>query len=100
MQGPRAPWWVFGVAVCVFGYLLLNVYAEIFGPEPVGTDLRFREGRAVVVWVAPGLPGARAGIEAGDVIIEAGGLSQRTLLDWRAALENVEVARAFTIEVA
>ena len=100
MSGPRAPWWVYGIAACLFGYLLLNFYSEFSGPGPIGTDLRFKGSSAVVVWVAPGSPGARAGIEPGDVMVAVGGRSLRTLFHWRAALENIEVARPFTIEVA
>jgi eukaryotic-like serine/threonine-protein kinase len=95
----RAPWWVYGIAVCLLGYILLNAYAEVFGPEPLGTDLRFRNDGAVVVWVAPGFPAARVGIETGDVIVAAGERSLRTLFHWRALLENLEVAHPFTLEV-
>ncbi len=96
----RAPWWVYSIAACVFGYLLLNVYSEVFGPGPIGTDVRFGGGRAAVVFVAPGLPGARAGIEAGDVMVAIAGRPLSTLFHWRATMENVEAARPLTIEVA
>jgi hypothetical protein len=96
----RALWCVYVVAACVFGYLLLNVCAEVFGPGPLGVDLRFRDGRAVVVWVAPGLPAASAGIQRGDVIVAIEDRTLRTLFDWRTAVENVEAARPFTIDVA
>jgi hypothetical protein len=95
----RALWWVYGVAACVFGYLLLNVCAEVFGPGPFGVDLRFREGRAVVVWVAPGVPAVSAGIRRGDVIVAVGDRTLRTLFDWRTAVENVEAGRPFTVDV-
>ena len=64
MQGARAPWWVFAVAAGVLGYFVLNVYAELLGPGAIGVDLRYRDGRAVVV---PDFPAARAGIGPGDV---------------------------------
>jgi len=54
MQGPRAPWWIYGIAACVQGFLLLNLYAEVFGPGALGADLRYRDGKAVVVSVVPG----------------------------------------------
>jgi eukaryotic-like serine/threonine-protein kinase len=100
MQGPRAPWWVYSIAACLLGYVILSTYAEGFGPEPLGTDLRFRDGRAVVVWAAPGFPAARAGIEAGDEILATGGQPLRTLFHWRALLENLEVGRPFALEIS
>ncbi len=96
----RAPWWVYGIAACVFGYLLLNVYSEVFGPGPIGTDLRFRGGHALIVSVAPGYPAARAGLAAGDTIVSVGGRPLPTLFHWRATMENVEAARPFPIVVA
>jgi eukaryotic-like serine/threonine-protein kinase len=95
----RALWWVYGIAACVFGYLLLSVYAEVFGPGPIGTDVRFRDGSAVVVWVAPGLPAARAGIVAGDAILGIGGRPLHSLWDWSALQQHMEVGRPFSLTV-
>ena len=78
MQGARAPWWVFAVAAGVLGYFVLNVYAELLGPGAIGVDLRYRDGRAVVV---PDFPAARAGIGPGDVTAS----SNRTLRAQRPA---------------
>lgn len=99
MQSPHAPWWVYGTAACVFGFFLLSTYADLAGPGAVGTGLRFRHRQAVVVEVAPGSPGARAGIEPGDLIVAADGRPVRTLFHWRASLENAEVARPFPLEL-
>ena len=99
MQGPRAPWWVFGVAACVFGFLLLNLYAELFGPGAIGADLRYHDGMAVVVSVVPGFPAARAGLGPGDVIVTAAGQPVRTLFHWRAVLENAEVVRPLLLDI-
>jgi len=99
MQGLRAPWWVYAVAVCVFGFLALNLSAEVYGPGAVGADLRYREGRTVVVSVVPGFPAARAGLRPGDIIVSSAGQPVRTLFHWRAVLENAEVARPFPLEI-
>jgi serine/threonine-protein kinase len=96
----RAPWWSYGVAACLLGYILLNGYAEVFGPEPLGIDLRFREGRAVVVWAAPGLPAAQAGVEAGDVLVDGLGWPLSTLLHWSVMMGNVEPGHPFVLGVS
>lgn len=93
MPRPRAPWWMYGVAASVLGYLVLMLYADLCGPGATGAGLRFEDGRAVVVAVLPDYPAARAGIEPGDVVITALGLPIHTLFDWRQALENAEVGR-------
>jgi tRNA A-37 threonylcarbamoyl transferase component Bud32 len=99
MQGSRAPWWIYGIAACVLGFLLLNLYAEVFGPGALGADLRYRDGKAVVVSVVPGFPAARAGLGLGDVIVTADGQPVRTLFHWRAVLENAEVVRPFPLDI-
>jgi serine/threonine-protein kinase len=100
MQDARAPWWVFAVAAGVLGFLLLNTYAELFGPGAVGLDLHYQDGRAAVVSAVPGFPAARAGLRPGDVIVTADGQPIRSLFHWIGVLENAEVERPlrFAIE--
>jgi tRNA A-37 threonylcarbamoyl transferase component Bud32 len=98
MQGPSAPWWVYGTAACVLGFCLLNVYADVAGPGTIGMDLRFRGDQAVVVAVAPGFPAARGGVEPGDRIVAVRGEPARSLFHWRVALENTEVGRPLVLE--
>jgi membrane-associated protease RseP (regulator of RpoE activity) len=99
VPGPLAPWWVYAVSACVLGFLALNLSAEVCGPGAIGVDLRYREGRTVVVSVVPGFPAARAGLRPGDIIVSAAGHPVRTLFHWRAVLENAEVARPLLLEI-
>jgi tRNA A-37 threonylcarbamoyl transferase component Bud32 len=99
MQGSHAPWWTWVVASCVLAFLALNLWAEVGGPGSTGASRRFEQGRAVVLGVAAGYPAARAGIQAGDEIVTALGQPIHTLFDWRSAVENAEVGRAFPLEL-
>jgi len=99
MRGTRPPWWAYAVAVGVLGYLVLGLYAEVFGPGSTGAVPRFSGGRAVVATVAADYPAGRAGLQPGDVILTALHLPIHMLFDWRAAVENAEVGRPFPIEI-
>jgi membrane-associated protease RseP (regulator of RpoE activity) len=99
VPGPLAPWWVYAVSACVLGFLALNLSAEVYGPGAVGADLRYHDGRSVVVSTVPGFPTALAGLGPGDIIVSAAGHPVRTLFHWRAVLENAEVARPLLLEI-
>jgi len=99
MQGARGPWWVLAVAAGVLGYLVLNIYAELFGPGAIGVDLRYHDGRAIVMAVVPDFPAARAGIGPGDAVVTADGQPIRTLFHWHAVLENAEAGRPLLLEI-
>jgi tRNA A-37 threonylcarbamoyl transferase component Bud32 len=99
MARPRAPWWIFAVAVSVLSYLGLMLYADALGPGGFGMGLRFREGRVLVVEVVPDYPAARAGIEPGDQVVAAAGQPVKTVLEWCAVAENAEVGRPFILEI-
>ena len=99
MQGSRTPWWVYAAAAGVLGFLLLNTYAELFGPGPTGLQLQYPGGRATAVSVVPAFPAAGAGLRPGDVIVTAGGQPIRSLFHWVAVLENAEAARPLPIEL-
>ena len=55
------------------------------GPAEVGLTLSKRRGYIVVVAVAPGSPGAEAGIRTGDVVITIDGRPTRVMGAWEAA---------------
>lgn len=56
-------------------------------------------GGVVVASVAPGGPAARAGIRAGDVLVEANGRRLRNYLDWESAKLDLHVGDAIEIAV-
>ena len=99
MQGLRAPWWVFGIAACVLGFLSLSTYAELFGPGAIGVNLRYEGGRASVVSITPGFPAAHAGLSPGDVVVTADGHHIRSLFHWVVALMNAEATRPLRLEI-
>jgi serine protease Do len=56
-------------------------------------------GGVVVASVAPGGPGARAGIRPGDVLVEASGRRLRNYLDWEAVKLDLHVGDAVELRV-
>ena len=56
-----------------------------------------RSGGVEVTRVAPGGPAARAGIQAGDVLVEANGRTLRNFLDWEAVKLDLHVGDAVQI---
>jgi serine protease Do len=57
------------------------------------------QGGVVVSSVAPGGPAARAGIQAGDVLVEAGGRRLRNYLDWEAVKLDLHVGDRVDLNV-
>jgi serine protease Do len=56
-------------------------------------------GGVVVSSVAPGGPGARAGVRPGDVLVAANGRTLRNYLDWEAAKLDLHVGDAIDLSV-
>ena len=56
-------------------------------------------GGVVVSSVAPGGPGARAGVRPGDVLVAANGRTLRNYLDWEAAKLDLHVGDAIDLRV-
>jgi len=57
------------------------------------------QGGVVVSSVAPGGPAARAGIQAGDVLVEANGRRLRNYLDWEAVKLDLHVGDGVDLSV-
>jgi serine protease Do len=56
-------------------------------------------GGVVVTSVTPEGPAARAGLQSGDVLVEANGKRLRNYLDWEAVKLDLHVGDAITVEV-
>jgi serine protease Do len=58
-----------------------------------------RTNGVAVQSVAPGGPAAKAGIQAGDVLLKANGRTLRTFLDWEAVKLDLKVGDAIDVTV-
>jgi serine protease Do len=58
-----------------------------------------RQGGVVVATVAPGGPAAGAGLQAGDVLVEANGRRLRNYLDWEAVKLDLHVGDGVDLSV-
>ena len=67
--------------------------------ETLDYDVDIQANGAEISLVVPDSPAATAGLEVGDVIVEAEGKKVETLDDLRAALEPVEPGSAVTVSV-
>jgi serine protease Do len=57
------------------------------------------QGGVVIAAVAPGGPAARAGLQAGDVLVEANGRRLRNYLDWEAVKLDLHVGDGVDLSV-
>src|ERR1700724_841900 len=77
MRASRAPWWLYIISASFLGYFALQVYIYIWGPESLGFESEYRSGSMIVRKVSPQGAGARAGLRAGDRIVEVDGIPIR-----------------------
>ncbi|HXJ11859.1 MAG TPA: PDZ domain-containing protein [Candidatus Limnocylindrales bacterium] len=85
-------------AISLIGNAYLGYYM-LFGLASDGVGFEDRSGWVVVTDVGEKTAGARAGIEAGDKILEVNGQQIVTVVDWLAQRMNFEAGRPVALRV-
>jgi serine/threonine protein kinase len=97
----RAPWWMYIVAASFLGLVAIFFYRFAVGPFPwAGFESGFRNGVMVAFAVHPGSAEARAGLQAGDVILAINGANIHNGRDWETVLANTEVGQQQRWEIS
>ncbi len=99
MTRARAPWWMFVLAASFLGYFALLLYCDLWRPQAEGIRVAFTAGGMRVQAVEAGSPAAHAGLQAGDLVVSAGGGPVRRRVDWLAVEANVEAGRPVALEI-
>lgn len=99
MSSPRAPWWMYIIAVSLLGNFALNIYVYFWGPEQPFNRINFQREALVVEEVLPNSAGDQAGIQAGDRVLTIDGRRVRGLGQWDMLRINFEVGKAYRLQV-
>ncbi len=99
MASPRAPWWMYIIAVSLLGNFALNIYVYFGGPEGPFNNYTFQREALLVEEVLPDSAGDRAGIQAGDRVVAIDGRRVRGLGQWDLIRMNFEVGKAYRLQV-
>ena len=91
--------WLAAVAGVFLAYAGLITYCDFVKPEAPGVDIEPVAGRMVVSRVAPDSPSARAGVEAGDVLVAVNGRPIRTRTDWVAEAMHAQFGRPWHFDL-
>jgi hypothetical protein len=99
VSSPRAPWWMYIIAVSLLGNFALNIYVYFWGPEQPFSRINFQKEALVVEEVLPNSAGDRAGIQAGDRVLTIDGRRVGGLGEWDVTRMNFEVGKAYRLQV-
>ncbi|MBV8812167.1 MAG: protein kinase [Acidobacteriaceae bacterium] len=94
----RPPWWMFFILGPFLAHAVFITAFAVFGPEPMGVDVKATEGQPVVSRVVRASPGERAGIERGDVLVRANERPIPGGYYWYWFLGKVEVGQPIVVE--
>jgi tRNA A-37 threonylcarbamoyl transferase component Bud32 len=95
----RPPIWLLLLGATFVAYFALLVAAYTVRPDPIGLNLNFRDGVAIVASVASSSQAGRAGVLRGDQIehIDGRAVRSRADIDHLNAHLNLDAPRAFHI---
>ena len=99
MPVPRAPWWLYLVAVSFLGFFALEIYTDVWGPWWIGFRSDYSNGSMLLREVSPDEAGARAGLRPGDRIVALEGISIHGEKDFYRAHANLEPGRPIPMEI-
>jgi len=95
----RAPWWFYILAVSFLSSFPLLLYNSVWGPGDDGITLAPVGGYLIVKEVQLDKPAGRAGMRAGDRILNVDGIPMRGALDYQLAKGDFESGRPIAIKI-
>jgi S1-C subfamily serine protease len=87
------------IAASLLGCLAMEVRVFFWGPETPFTRINFRDEAVIVEEVSPGTAAARAGVRAGDRILDFAGRRTGSLADWDMVRLNVEANHPYALRI-
>ena len=99
MPPSRAPWWFYILAVSFLSSFPLLLYNSVWGPGDDGITLAPVGGYLIVKEVQLDKPAGRAGMRAGDRILNVDGIPMRGALDYQLAKGDFESGRPIAIKI-
>jgi len=87
------------IAASVLGCLAMEVHVFFWGPETPFTRINFRDEALIVEEVSSGTAAARAGVRAGDRVIELAGQRTGSLADWDFVSLNLEANHPYALRI-
>jgi membrane-associated protease RseP (regulator of RpoE activity) len=99
VQASRAPWWFYVLAVSFLLSFPLMLYNSVWGPGDSGIDFAPVSGHLIVKEVRLDKPAGRAGMRAGDRILNVDGIPMRGVFDYWLASLDFEAGRPIAVVV-
>ena len=95
----RAPWWFYILAVSFLSSFPLMLYNRVWGPGDDGLILAPVGGYLIVKEVQLEKPAGRAGMRAGDRILNVDGIPTRGVVDYLIASADFESGRPIAAKI-
>lgn len=97
MSTLRAPWWMYALAAVFTLTFLFNARQEAFGPANAGWIAAWPSPR--VAAIKHGSPMEKAGLQPGDLLETADGLTLTGMPDWFVARAHFERGRPIELQI-
>jgi predicted metalloprotease with PDZ domain len=94
----RPPWWMYLIAAPFVAHIVFMWAFWLFGPEPMGIEVRGAGSHPVITNVRQGSLAERAGIQPGDLILRANDRPITNMNYWSWFATNVEAGKSVVLD--